>query len=40
MFNVNVGKLLVSVCLRCIKNRLSHNFEPQLIVSLCLVLVM
>jgi len=34
-----VGKLLVAVCLRCAKNRLSHNLKPQHIVSLSIVLV-
>ena len=33
-----VGKLLVAVCLRCEKNRLRHNFKPQHVVSLCVVL--
>jgi len=39
MSNLNVGKLLVAVCVRCVKNRLSHNFEPQHVVSLYIVLV-
>jgi len=39
MFNKNVGKLLVAVCLLCVKNRLSHNFKPQHVVSLCIILV-
>ena len=33
------GKLLVAVCVRCVKNRISHNFKPQHVVSLCMVLV-
>jgi len=40
MSNLNVDKLLVTVCLRCVKNRLSHNFGPQHVLSLCVVLVM
>jgi len=40
MSNLKVGKLLVAVCLRCVNNRLSHNFKPQhVVVSLCIVLV-
>jgi len=39
MSNLNVGTLLVAVCLRRVKNKLSHNFEPQKVVSLCIVLV-
>jgi len=34
MSNLNVGKLLVAVCVRCVKNRLSHNFKPQHLVSI------
>jgi len=42
MTNLNVGKLLVlvSICLRCEKNRLSYNFKLQHVVSLYIVLVM
>jgi len=40
MSNLNVGKLLVAVCSRCVKNRLSHDFKPQHVVSLRIVLVM
>jgi len=29
-----VGKLAVAVCLGCVKNRLSHKFKPQHVVSL------
>jgi len=39
MFNLNVGKLLVAVCLRCVKNSLSHNFKLQHVVSLYIVLL-
>ena len=39
MSNLNVGKLVVVVYLRCVKNRLSHSFKPQHVVSLCNVLV-
>jgi len=39
MPNLNVGKLLVAVCVRCVKNRPSHDFKPQHVVSLCIVLV-
>jgi len=38
MSNINVGKLLVAVCVRCVKNRLSHDFKPEH-VSFCIVLV-
>jgi len=30
----------VAVCLRCVKNRLSHNFKPQHVVSICIRLFM
>jgi len=39
MSNLNVDKLLVAVCLRWVENRLSYNFKPQHVVSLCIVLV-
>jgi len=39
MLNLNMGKLLVAVCLRYLKNRLSHNFKPQHVASFCIVLV-
>jgi len=40
MSNLNMGKLLVAVCLRCENNRLSQNFKPQhVVVSFCIVLV-
>jgi len=39
MSNLNVGKLLVAVCVHCVTNRLSHNFKPQHVVSLYIVLV-
>jgi len=39
MSNLNVGKLLVVVCLCYIKNRLSHDFKSQHVVSLYIVLV-
>ena len=29
----------MAVCVRCVKNRLSHNFKPHHVVSLCIVLV-
>jgi len=29
----------VAVCLCCVKNRLSHNFKPQHVVPICIVLV-
>ena len=35
----NVTKLLVAVCLYCVKNRLSLNFKPQHVVCLCIVIV-
>jgi len=34
MSNLNVGKLLVAVCLCFAKNMLNHNFKPQHVVSL------
>jgi len=37
--NLSVGKLLVPLCIRCIKNRLSHNFKPQHVESPCIVSV-
>jgi len=39
MSNLNVGKLLVAVYLRFVKNRLSHNFKSQHVLSLSNVLV-
>jgi len=30
----HMGKLLVAVCLRCVKNSLNHNFKPQHVVDL------
>jgi len=39
MSNLNVGKLLLAVCVHCEKNRLRHNFKPQHDVSLYIVLV-
>jgi len=30
----------LAVCPRCVKHRLSHNFRPQHVLSLCVVLVM
>jgi len=32
--NLNAGKLLVAVCVRCVKNSLSHNFKPRHVVPL------
>jgi len=39
MCDLNVGNLLLAVCLHCVKNSLSHNFKAQHVVSLCTVLV-
>jgi len=39
MSNLNVGRLLVAVCVYSVKDRLNHNFKPQHVVSFCIVLV-